>query len=324
MTEAGNNLPPPRSASYTMRKKIVFDNGQAKRKKQPEKSKTEKGESRAKYNAATTGVYAAGLLPWEGEELWKNHVLEFVKFYRPVGYVEHGVVTDMAANRWQRRRTRQMMAVATLRHGFGLALVEAEPQSWIEVRSFLSESDLENKQMLKDMRASIAEVHEMGEQLKVNFDSDAVSKFLQELADTCAKNCELLDAIKSKLDLEDDFFQHYLPKNSEQIVRVETALDAQFDKMHSRLQVIQEARLRRDALLLQKQQAATVALLGNQQGPEIHSLDEAESDVPRSHQTDEGDWPGRHPNPETNFDADDPLRMFVEQQQGDGSNPTAG
>jgi hypothetical protein len=272
-------------------------------------------------------------LPWESEEQYKKHCAEFVKVKRPVGDIEYDTVIDMALNRWRRKRIKLMANVAANRHGFGRALMESKMQSWQEIGTFLHDSNIENKQTFDSIVASLVQAIEIGGQLKQKtFDSDEVSRVVQEIADTCTNCCELLESINNKLDLEREFFDQYMPKNLEEIVRVENALDAQFDKICSRLQVMQESRLRRDALVLQNQQAAAIALLGklgNQEAPENHSPSHgegAESDALDRHQTDQptadvGDRPWSHPSPEVDLDADegepderDPLAEFVEEQ----------
>ena len=86
---------------------------------------------------------------------------------------------------------------------------------------------------------------EIGVQLEKSYNSDEVTKFVHELADTCINGVKLLEDIDAKLDRERKFFEQYLPDKLEQITRLENAQDAQFDKMLGRLQAIQEGRLRR-------------------------------------------------------------------------------
>jgi hypothetical protein len=53
-------------------------------------------------------------------------------------------------------------------------------------------------------------------------------------------------------------WEHYVPQKAEQRLKLENLLDSQFDKLAARLQIIQEARLRREALSLRNDQAAVV------------------------------------------------------------------
>jgi hypothetical protein len=283
---------------------------EANQKQVPAKNKKFRSKNQSRFNAVTTGVYATGPLPWESGEEFKRHCDEFLNFYKPVGYIERSVVLDMALNRWRRQRTRLMTSVAINRHGFGRALMKSAAQTWEEVETFLRGSNVENKQTLEGMRESIAQLLETGTQLKQKcFDTDEILKFMQELADTCTNSYELLESIYSKLDLEREFFDRYMPKNLEETVRVENALDAQFDKLHSRLQVYQEARLRREALSLSKQ--ANV-LLGN-------TPDAAESDSPSDDggtelDAPDGDETSQPPANGADDKEHDPLAKFVAEQ----------
>lgn len=269
MPNSTNHTVPPAVSRHIMRKLNVVDDRRPKRKKELGKNEKEQRKKQAKFNAVTTGVYATGPLPWESREEFKSHCDQFVKLYEPIGYIEHGLVLDMALNRWRRKRTRLMTSVAMNRHGFGRALMTSGPQSWQEVETFLGDFNVETKQTLERIGNSIAQVLKIGTQIeKKCFDTDEVSKFMQELAETCTNCCELLESTNIKLDLEREFFDQYMPKNLEEMVRAENALDAQFDKMHSRLQVVQEARLRRDALSLRQPAAAVIVPLGKPADPE--------------------------------------------------------
>jgi hypothetical protein len=279
-------------------------------------------------NAVRTGAYTVGLLPWESQEEYDKHCAEFVNLYEPVGYVERNLVLDLAANRWQRKRSHLMTAVAMHRHEFGQALVESGAKSWQEVKTFLHQSDTQNKQTLNDITASMVRVIEIGVQLRQKFlDFDEVSKLVHEIADTCANSCKLLEDIDAKLDREHKFFEQYLPERLESITRLENAKDGQFEKLCSRFQVIQEGRLRREALSLNKQQAAAVDKPSDREAAEQDSPSAdggIQSNEPHSDETgqrsgDGGDRPWRQPGPDADLDADDepsgkdPLAEFVEE-----------
>jgi len=278
------------------------------------------------------GAYSAGRLPWESQEAYDKHCAAFVNLYQPAGYIEHDLLRDMAANRWQRKRSNYMTAVAMHRHEFGQALVESGAKSWQEVRTFVCQSDIANKETLERIAASMVRAIELGVQIKEkSYNSDEVSKVVHEMADTWNNTYTLLEGVDRKLDLDREFFEHYMPEKLEQIIRVQNARDAQFDKMHSRLQVIQEARLRREALSLSKQQAAVVNLLFDKPAAqEVAEQDSASHDRgtesnalhrDKTHQRsgDGGDRPWRQPARDVDLDADDspsgedPLAEFVEE-----------
>ena len=237
-------------------------------------------------NALKSGAYSAGRLPWESKEAHDKHGAEFVKLYQPVGYVERNEVLNMALNRLKRKRTRLMTTVAMHRHEFGQALLESGAKSWQEVKTFLRQSDVANKETINSIKTSMDRVMEIGVQIEKSYNFDEVIPLVHEIADTCSNSCELLKGIDAKLDRECKFFEQYLPDKLESETRRENALDGQFDKMISRLQVMQEARLRRDA------------------------LSRKESDAPHRDETDQrsgdgGDRPWRQPSPDEDLDADD-------------------
>jgi hypothetical protein len=206
-------------------------------------------QNQSRYNAVTTGAYATGLLPWEDREAYNKHCQHFMKLYKPVGYIERGIVKDMAVNRWQRKRLQLMTTIATFRHEFGQAVVESGAESLQEVEAFVRESDVSNKKVLESIAASMLQMVETSSELvQKAFDADEAAEVFDKLKATCIESCELLKAIDAKLDLEGDFFEHYVPRKFEQRVKLENLLDGQFDKLQSRLQVLQEARLRREAL----------------------------------------------------------------------------
>jgi hypothetical protein len=55
-----------------------------------------------------------------------------------------------------------------------------------------------------------------------------------------------LEKIENALDEESDFFREYSPKQLDKRIKLENALDAQFDKLTARLINLREARILRD------------------------------------------------------------------------------
>ena len=257
----------------------------------------------------TTGAYAAGLLPWESKEAFKAHCEHFTKCYRPFGYIERGIVNDMAVNRWQRKRLHLMTTIATYRHEFGQAVMQSGAESWQGLEAFVRESSTSNKETFDSIATSMLRIVEIsGELVQKAFDADEASEVFNQLKTTCINGCDLLKAIDAKLDLERDFFEHYIPEKFEQRIKLENLLDGQFDKLHARLQILQEARLRRDAL---EQAAAVNELAGKPVDPDV------ESDSP----PDDGGTELGAPDCDETLSADgagdeerDPLTEFVEEQ----------
>jgi hypothetical protein len=290
--------------------RIVFDEGPKNQKKDRAKSQRKvRAEKKSRFNAVKSGAYAAGLLPLESMKAYQKHCAAFRNSYEAVGYIERGLVRDMARNRWQRRRTKLMVAIAMYRHPFGRTLMECGAQSWQEVASLVRKSNTRTRETLESIGASMLQLVELGGQIKQEtLDSEVVSECLHKIADSCSNSFELLEDIRNKLDQEREFFEQYMPQKLEQIVRVDNALDAQFEKMHFRLQVVQEARLRRDQLLLSNQQAAAVLLLGkpgDRRAATESALDHEET-APASQPGDQVDDADERPDP---FDA------FVNEQK---------
>lgn len=178
---------------------------------------------------------------------------------------------------------------------------------------FLRQSDVANKQTINDIAKSMDQLVEIGVQLEKSYNSDEVTKFVHELADTCINSVKLLEDIDAKLDRERKFFEQYLPDKLEQITRLENAQDAQFDKMLGRLQAIQEGRLRRETSALNREQATAV----NELFAKHPDQEAAEQDSPADADNGgkEADALHREPDPAVDLDADDgrdPLVDFLE------------
>ena len=71
------------------------------------------------------------------------------------------------------------------------------------------------------------------------------------------------DSIKSALDEEANFFREYSPKQLEKRVKLENALDTQFDKLMARLTILREARILRDKLRGSQDAAGNSAVKGS-------------------------------------------------------------
>ena len=69
--------------------------------------------------------------------------------------------------------------------------------------------------------------------------------------------------IESALDEEANFFREYSPKQLEKRVKLENALDTQFDKLMARLTILREARILRDKLRGSQDAAGDSAVKGS-------------------------------------------------------------
>jgi HPt (histidine-containing phosphotransfer) domain-containing protein len=265
-----------------------------------EKSRPKTG---SQFNALTTGAYAAGRLPWESQEAFDRHHAEFADLYQPVGYPLRCLVRDIANNRWRRRRTDLMTAVAMHRDEFGQALMESGAKSWQEVKTFLHQSDVATKETFNGIVTSMVRVIEIGGEIKESHNFDEVTKLVHEMAGSCANSCERLVDIDAKLDRECKFFDQYLPERLEQITRLQNALDAQNDKMHARFQVMQEALLRREA--------AAVSVSFDKSADQEAAEQDSPADADNGGK--ESDALHREPDPGVDLDADDrdPLADFL-------------
>ncbi len=263
-------------------------------------AKPQKNGTQARFNAVKTGAYVAGLLPWENFEEYKQHRAELFKLYGPEGEIENSLVEDMAANRWQRKRLRLMTTIATYRHAFGQAMEESGVQSWQEAESFIGKYNMRHRKVLDTIAASMLQTVEIA--AKRNSDGEA-SQPIEEIFDVMTKNGKLLEGIDAKLDLERDFFERYMPQKLEQRIRLENLLDAQFDKLHVRLLMLQEAR--REELFLSGQQAIGVSLLLDKSA----NAEKPPSDVPGTEpdalDREETGQPSGDGGDEVDLDADD-------------------
>jgi hypothetical protein len=285
-------------------------------KSAPQTAKRRKPKG-SKFNAVTNGAYTTGLLPWESQEEYDRHRAEFVKTYRPVGYVEYCLVGHMGAILWQYKRTELMTGAAMHRHEFGRAVMEAGAQSWQEANRLATENLAKTLNSIPELLARAIKI--AGELKQAASGSDDVLEGVEKIGDACTKTCDLLQDVDVKLGLERDFFESYIPQKLDQIVRVQNALLAQFDKIHSRLQIIQEARLRREQLLLKEQQEVAVGALlskaGNRQAAE--DVPPSNASGTQSDALDGCDWPSRHPHSEDDLQSQDDLEAEDDQSGTD-------
>jgi hypothetical protein len=308
------------SMHIILNKKQIIVEKMPKNQKEVQSKKKVRAKDKSRFNAVKTGAHAAGLLPWESEEAFKAHCEHFMNYYRPIGYIERGIVKDMAVNRWQRKRLDLMTTAATHWHEFGQAVVESGAASWQEVEKFVREFNMPKTKTLESIAASMARLAELSVQLSERaFDADEASQAVERIEGKYTQCCELLSGIDAKLDLERDFFECYIPQKFEQRIKLENLLDGQFDKMCARLQILQEARLRRDQLLLSQQQAAAVLLVGKSADRKTVENDSTESDELNRDDTGQpcasgGDRScGRPREVDDVKDPDDPLNKFANE-----------
>lgn len=192
-------------------------------------------------NAVKTGVYASEhLLPWEDRAVYERFRPAIWRDLAPVGKIQECIVQDIVDNRWRRRRVRSMSAIATHRHPLGRAMEPAN--SWREGLAVVHRRRLDEKNTFDDIAAKIGTIAQAAEDWSAKSGQpvgveEVVRKFdvLQEIAD------RLVDIGKAQDEVR-NFFLEYSPKHLERQIRIENSLDAQYDKLRTRLLIEQEAR----------------------------------------------------------------------------------
>jgi hypothetical protein len=201
-------------------------------------------------NAMKTGAHSrAMLLPWESAQEFEKLRAEIFADLCPQGRVEEEIIDHIVQNRWMRQRQQQTTAIGMHRHAFAKELEEAKVDSWREAVSVLRKRDSEGHEILKLLDAKIAVAREL---------LAKASDVSTESEDELRKSFQILDTLSNRLAAHDkfckevrEFFVEYLPRHVESRIKNESSLDAQYDRLRTRLVIEQEARIRRSKLELE-------------------------------------------------------------------------
>lgn len=197
-------------------------------------------------NALQSGAYSRDtVLPWESATDYQKHRASIRADLRPEGKIVSGMVDDYAENRWIRRRTRRMTAVATWRHPFGKALQKSGARSWQDVLDIASKQTASIGRPLESVDQSLGQIaqsiKDLAEKVEEEDETD-LREDLQKIVDGCNHSFRRLERIKDGVDQVNEFFREYSPKRLHKRILLENALDAQSDKLLARIEIEGERR----------------------------------------------------------------------------------
>lgn len=195
-------------------------------------------------NALKTGAYAReGLLPWESAADYNKLQAEIFADLQPQRKLEMEIASNIVENRWVRTRLQRTTAIATHRHAFGRLLEESGGTSWSEALTIVRRHHVDQHKALERIAISTREIA----QQTTNWTRpEQLEELAQKVVTECETTLDRLTRIEAALDEERDFFREYSPKQLDRRIKLENALDAQFDKLMARLVNLQEARILRD------------------------------------------------------------------------------
>ncbi len=154
------------------------------------------------------------------------------------------ITSNIAENRWLRMRLRRTTAISSRRHAFGKMLEESGPKSWSEALEIVRKYHIDHHKTLERIANSTRKTAQWAENWTTS--EQQLAELAEKVVAECQATIDELTRIESALDEEADFFREYSPKQLEKRVKLENALDAQFDKLMGRLTNLQDARISRD------------------------------------------------------------------------------
>jgi hypothetical protein len=283
-----------------------------------------------KMNALKTGAYARDtLLPWENAEAYEELRAAIFADLQPQGTLEMEIASNIVENRWLRRRLQRTTAISTHRHAFGQKLEETGVGSWSDALKTVRKLHVDHHQVLERIANSTQEIA----QRTAKWTTDLLA---EKVVAQCEAIIGVLTRIEAALDEEADFFREYTPKQLDQRIGLENALDAQFDKLMARLNILREARILPDKL--RGSQDATADAVGSLDDVDEASksselptaLDLAEMDrddveedeVVKKRSSADRAVPPNLTNADRNKDVIDPLVEFLGEDGGDAGDST--
>ena len=201
-------------------------------------------DNSANRNALAEGLYAKDvLLPWDSQkdfvELHQDLRIEF----SPHGRAEDETVLHYAFLCWHRRTLWRLWQTAILKDPFTLDIMQTESKSWSEIRKRLRAAANEERTLWAELEGSqlrtMSQVKRLEKKIETASNKDQI-KVLEEKVAACLRMISehiapLLRSIMQGPNAEDFFNRVYAPESLEKIMRLDAALDAQIDKVISRL-----------------------------------------------------------------------------------------
>jgi len=273
-------------------------------------------------NAVKTGAYVrSGFLPWESPAEYEKYGAGIFHELQPKGILEEGIVNDVVANRWQRRRVRVFATMAAYLHPMGQALERAGAKSWADVVELLRKDNLRHKKRLDEIGSAVTRLAERAVQWGPK--SEELEDLAHEIVSKCSDYEEPLVRIGKALDRELEFLEECVSKKLDRAILLENSLDAQFDKLLGRLQRVQEGRI-----MLENLRAKELPTLNSIEKMLHDSVDKAQSQlhdgidgaVVKKAADEGGDQPVDLDVDDADEEGDDPLAAFA----AEGEDVTTG